>query len=172
MCFLNKLQIESFDSFFGMTHNKWVTKRSSIWKSWLWGLHVDFMNISNWWVKEMDSFRMDSEPNFAWAPRFSKGTDLHLKVLHQRLPDPWTLAAEVYAFHFFTNYKKNVFKNHKLIREYNLIICFLCIWFCFISVSNSAKAAYRSEFDFCEFWRFWVWFEPSWYYWEYFTKYC
>ena len=54
----------------------------------------------------MDSFRMDSEPNFAWAPRFSTGTDLHLKVLHQKLPDPLTLAAEVYAFRFFTNHKK------------------------------------------------------------------
>lgn len=53
----------------------------------------------------MDSFRMDFEPNFAWAPRFSTGTDLHSMVLHQKLPGPSTLVAGAYAFRLFTNYK-------------------------------------------------------------------
>ena len=43
---------------------------------------------------------MDFEPNFAWAPRFSTGTDLHSMVLHQKLPGPSTLVAGVYAFRF------------------------------------------------------------------------
>ena len=43
---------------------------------------------------------MDFEPNFAWAPRFSTGTDLHSMVLHQKLPGPSTLVAGAYAFRF------------------------------------------------------------------------
>ena len=55
---------------------------------------------------------MDFEPNFAWAPRFSTGTDLHSMVLHQKLPGPSTLVAGVYAFRFLQIFQY-ILKNHK-----------------------------------------------------------
>lgn len=62
---------------------------------------------------------MDFEPNFAWAPRFSTGTDLHSMVLHQKLPGPSTLVAGAYAFRFFTKYKVVRVSKRDKIAEFN-----------------------------------------------------